>query len=279
VSTPGDVQRDLHPDGYQSVHADDGKGGLLRGFMRGEGPAIVMVPGIARPISDLVPLADRLVHAGYAVLLAEVRGIGRSTGDLSGITLHDLASDVASLIHASGLPTPVIAAGHAFGNRVVRTLATDHPELVRAVLLLSCSGKVHSSAEMAEANRIALSDEASASERRSAAAIAWFGPGADVTPWLTGWHMEARQAFVEAARATPLDEFWRAGQAEVLIVQGLADFSAPAENGRMLKSELGARATLVELEGVGHSLPVEAPDRVAEVILQYLRYLRGSASA
>jgi pimeloyl-ACP methyl ester carboxylesterase len=38
----------------------------------------------------------------------------------------------------------------------------------------------------------------------------------------------------------------------------------------MLKDELGQRCTLVELDGVGHSVPVEAPDEVAAAMLAYL---------
>ena len=78
------------------------------------------------------------------------------------------------------------------------------------------------------------------------------------------------QASLKAADATPLSEFWTAGKAPILIVQGLADVSAVPENGRLLKAEVGERATLVELAGVGHALPVEAPDEVARPVLDYL---------
>ena len=42
-------------------------------------------------------------------------------------------------------------------------------------------------------------------------------------------------------------------------------------NGRMLVQELGDRGRLIELEGVGHSIPVEAPEETAAALLPYLK--------
>ena len=246
----------------------------LRVYTRGHGPTLVLLPGIGRPPADLHALAVLLDQAGYRVVLPEPRGMGASSGPLENITLHDLADDIAAAIDAAGRghdAAPALVVGHAFGNRVARTLAADRPDLVTAVALLSCSGKVPHDAAMAEANHLAIATDTPPDVRRAAASKAWFAPGGDPTPWLDGWNLEVREAFAAAAHATPLEQWWTAGSARVLIVQGLEDFSAPAANGRLLKEELGPRATLVELPGVGHSLPVEAPAAVAATLLGYLR--------
>jgi pimeloyl-ACP methyl ester carboxylesterase len=79
------------------------------------------------------------------------------------------------------------------------------------------------------------------------------------------------RAYLAAAAATNIEDWWTAGSAEVLVIQGLADVSAPPGNGRMIKEELGDRATLVDLPNIGHALPVEDPGTVAEAILAHLR--------
>lgn len=254
----------------------------LRVFTRGSGPAVVLLPGNGRPPADLHALAVLLDQAGYRVVLPEPRGMGASTGPLAGVTLHDLAGDVAAAItagHGAGpgdSDKPALVVGHAFGNRVARTLAADRPDLVDTVALLSCSGKVPRTADIEKADHVAMDPSTPAAARRTAAAQAWFGPGADPTPLLGGWNLAVREAYAAAARATPMAEWWTAGRARVLIVQGLEDYSAPTANGRLLKEELGERATLVELPGVGHTLPVEAPVEVAEVLLRYLSEAPGS---
>ncbi len=241
----------------------------LRVFVRGRGPTLILLPGIGRPPDDLIPFAAHLVDAGYRVVLPEPRGMGESTGPLDGITLHDLAADIAAVAEATdGAPVTVI--GHAFGNRLARTLAADRPDLVNAVVLMSASGKVHASADIAEANRICHAIDVTEAQRYAAARLAWFAPDSDISCWLTGWSAAVRLSYAEAARATPLSEWYTAGQADVLIVQGLLDVSAPVANGRLLKEELGPRAKLVELPGVAHALPIENPKAVAEAVLDFL---------
>jgi pimeloyl-ACP methyl ester carboxylesterase len=217
-----------------------------------------------------MPLAEILVSAGYAVLCPEPRGIDASRGPLDGLTLHDLAADVAALLrHWRAGPATII--GHAFGNRIARTLAADRPELVKSVVLLSSSGKVQPTPDIAEAIRLAQAVDTPPDIRRDAVQRAWFGPGSDVTPWLDGWSQSVMKAYLAAAAATPVEEWWTAGSAEVLIVQGLADVAAPVENGRLLQQELGGRGTLVELPGIGHAMPVQDPSACADAILAFLR--------
>jgi pimeloyl-ACP methyl ester carboxylesterase len=248
------------------VQADPAR---LRVLSAGTGPTLVLLPGQGRPPQDLEPLAALLVAGGYRAMLPEPRGMGQSTGPLDGITLHDLARDVAAVISASH-GAPAVLIGHGLGNRIARTVAADRPELVRAVVLLSASGKVQPSAEVARALELAAGPDTPPDARRKAAMTAWFARGNDPTPWLTGWSQPVRAAYRAAAAATPTGEFWTAGRAPVLIVQGLEDVSAPPENGRLLKQELGDRARLVEIPGVGHALPLENPGAVARAVLEYL---------
>ncbi len=241
----------------------------LRVRTAGEGPVLVLLPGMGRAATDLDPFAALLVAAGYRVVQPDPRGIG-STGPLEGLTLHDLAGDIAAVVEAVG-GAPVVVIGHAFGNRVARCVAADRPDLVRAVVLLSSSGKVQPSPEIAEAIKVAQDASQSREARAAAARKAWFGPGRDITIWLDGWVDPVRKAQTAAATATDVADWWTAGRAKVLIVQGLADVSALPANGRLLKEEIGDRATLVELEGIGHAVPIEDPAAVAKVVLDWLR--------
>lgn len=236
-------------------------------------PTLVLLPGLGRPSSDLDPFARILLAARWRVVQPEPRGIGASTGPLEGLTLHDLAGDVAAVIGAvGGAPAAVI--GHAFGNRIARCLAADRPELVRAVVALSCSGKVPPAPGIAAAIALAQGLDTPPEARAEAVRAAWYGPGRDISAWLDGWSQPVMRACLAAAAATPVADFWTAGRAPLLIVQGLCDVSAPAENGRLLKEEVGERATLVELPGIGHALPVEDPGAVAAVVLPWLEQQR-----
>jgi pimeloyl-ACP methyl ester carboxylesterase len=137
----------------------------------GAGPAVVLLPGMGRPSSDLDPLATRLVEAGYRVLLPQPRGLSPSTGRLDGLTFHDFAADIACVIEhvCADKGAPVVVIGHAIGNRIARTLAADRPDLVRLVVLLTSSGRVQPAPDIAAAMRIGL--------RSAAGSPRW--PGSD----------------------------------------------------------------------------------------------------
>jgi len=107
----------------------------------GLGDAVVLLANAGCSTNYFGCLASRLIDAEFAIVGINMRGVGRSTGQLEGISLHDLAADVAGVIEALGC-APAHMIGHAFGNRVARCLAADRPELVCSVILLAAGGLI-----------------------------------------------------------------------------------------------------------------------------------------
>src|SRR5262249_39126222 len=127
----------------------------------GAGPAVVLLPSLARDSDDYDAVAEGLAAAGFAVLRPKPRGIGRSTGPMTDITLHDLARDIAAVIDRLGGGRAVIV-GHAYGNWVARMTAVDHPGLVRGVVIAAAAAKAYPAAltkAVTAAGDLTLSDE------------------------------------------------------------------------------------------------------------------------
>ena len=77
-----------------------------------------------------------------------------------------------------------------------------------------------------------------------------------------------------AAEATPLEAWWAPpGKTKYLILQGADDQIAPPQNGVELQKELGERATLVNVTGAAHLLPLEQPDVTASHVIKFIRQL------
>ena len=83
----------------------------------GSGPPIVLLPSLGRDSEEFDPAAARIAAAGFRVLRPQPRGYGKSAGPMQGLTLHDLARDVAAVIQHENRG-PAILAGHAFGHFV-----------------------------------------------------------------------------------------------------------------------------------------------------------------
>src|SRR5947208_12599054 len=115
-------------------------GGQVTFEVEGSGPVILMIPSLGRGASDFDDLSRRLVAAGFTSVRPDPRGIGKSAGPMDGLTLHDLAADAALAIEALD-GQPIVVVGHAFGQRVGRTLAADRPELVKAMAMVAAGGK------------------------------------------------------------------------------------------------------------------------------------------
>lgn len=235
----------------------------------GAGAPVLVIPSLGRGVGDFDALAAALARDGHLVILPEPRGIGASTGPAPR-TLADLADDAAAAI-AHVCDGPVDVVGHAFGQRVARQLAVQHPGRVRRIVLLAAGGRVDMPADVRRDIGISAGEgEYPDEERLRALRHVFFAPGNDARAWLTGWHPAAARAQTAATQATPVDAWWGAGAAEMLVVQPLADPIAPPANSAALVEQYGDRVRVVNLAHASHAVLPEQPEAVAAVIGAFL---------
>jgi pimeloyl-ACP methyl ester carboxylesterase len=251
-------------------------GGQIAFEVEGTGPVVLMIPSLGRGAADFDDLSRRLVVAGFTSVRPDPRGIGRSIGVMDGLTLHDLAGDAALAIEALMIERkdgqPVIVVGHAFGQRVGRTLAADRPELVKAMAMFAAGGKAPMKPGAAEALLGCFRLDRPDAERLADVKFAFFAPGNDASVWRGGWYPEVATAQIAATRSTPVEGWWNAGSAApLLVIQGLQDTVAPPENGRMMKAELGDRVELLNIDGAGHALLPEQPEKIAAAVIAFAK--------
>ena len=111
-------------------------GTTLECTLYGSGTPVVLLANAGCSSGYFDALARALAAGGLQAICVNMRGTGESRGSLDGITVHDLAADVAGVLEALYCG-PAHLVGHAFGNRVARCLAVDRPSLVRNVTLLA----------------------------------------------------------------------------------------------------------------------------------------------
>lgn len=238
----------------------------------GSGPLIVLLPSLGRDSEEFDPVAARLAAAGFRVLRPQPRGYERSTGPMTGITLHDYAQDVAAVIRHENAG-PAIIAGHAFGHFVAKMTAVDFPQLVRAVILIAAAQK-NPNPDVQKSVAIATDPSRPEAERLKHLERVFFAPGNDARPWLTGFHSNVRAAEIVARDATPQKEYWAAGTAPILDIQGSNDPYRPPPSRDELVRELGAnRVQTVIIPHTAHAAIIEQPRAVADAIAKYAKAL------
>jgi pimeloyl-ACP methyl ester carboxylesterase len=236
---------------------------------QGRGPRIVLLPSLGRGATDFEPIAERLAGAGFRVLRPQPRGIGESRGPMSGIDLHDYAADVGASIANDGGGAAFVA-GHAFGNRVARMLATDRPDLVRAVALVAANvGHAPSPPVVREAIKASANPALPDAPRLAALQFAFFAPGNDARSWLEGWHPEVLAAQRVAGDRTARAEDYAAGQAPILYLQPDHDPLAHADDAHEFKRALGNRVTITVIGNCSHAAVAEQPDAISDALIAY----------
>jgi pimeloyl-ACP methyl ester carboxylesterase len=253
---------------HRSIDVGDAN---LECTLRGSGAPVVLLANAGCSTGYFDRLASVLVTGGFQTISINMRGVGGSRGSLDGATLHDLASDVAGVIKAIGCG-PVHLVGHAFGNRIARCLAVDQPPLVRSVTLLAAGGRMAPpTGPIGMHFRNATQAKMNGSDCVTTLGARWLSPASD--PKILA-HVECWPAVFIAHLATsrniPLDHWWSAGTAPLLVIQGLDDEAAAPGNGHALREQLGERVRLIDLPRAGHFLLLEQPEAVARAVSEFL---------
>src|SRR5262250_3263667 len=267
VASRRQQKREVRLQQHRSIEVGDA---TLECTLRGSGAPIVLLANAGCSVGYFDHLARALATAGFQTISINMRGVGGSLGSLDGATLHDLAGDVAGVIEAIGCG-PAHLVGHAFGNRIARCLAVGQPPLVRSVTLLAAGGLIGPPTPIGTHFRNATRAKMNGSDCVTVLGARWLSPASD--PKILA-HVECWPAVFIAHLATsrnvPLEHWWNAGTAPLLVIQGLDDEAAPPRNGHALREQLGERVRVVDLPDAGHFLLLEQPEAVARAVSEFL---------
>jgi thioesterase CepJ len=106
----------------------------------GEGEPVLLVCGCTQPaIAWHFGLVPALTAAGYQVITFDNRGIAPSSSPPAPYSIAEMVDDALAVLDDLGLEQ-VRVAGHSMGGWIAETLATRHPDRVRAAALMgSCN--------------------------------------------------------------------------------------------------------------------------------------------
>lgn len=241
----------------------------------GGGPPVALVHGVGADLTSWDRVAERL-HARFTVLRADLRGHGRSSR-IEACRMPDFVADLAAMLDAFGHPK-VDLVGFSLGGLIAQWFTLEHPGRVNRLVLLSTVAE-RSAAERARVLERAdkVRDEGIASVV-SAAEDRWFTPAfkaanpEKVTLRLEQLKANDHRSYAAAYRVfAEADEgidFARIRQ-PTLVMTGENDIGSNTRMARRMHEAI-AGSQLVILPELRHSVLMEAPDLIANHLLEFL---------
>jgi pimeloyl-ACP methyl ester carboxylesterase len=245
-------------------------------------PTVVFVHGAVHDHSVWAMQSRYLAHHGFSVLAVDLPGHGRSAGpllpDVESMADWVLRVFKAAQAQGGGSAGPVVLVGHSMGSLIALEAAARPDASVAAVALVATTFPMKVSDALLEAAR---HDEPRAfdminywSHSRLNQRPGTPGPGFSL-------FVQNRRLMERQPTGTTLHDFLACNayargleraaslRCPVLVVQGSRDLMVPPRSARELLQRM-PDARVVELEGFGHALMTEAPDRLLETLHRWL---------
>ena len=242
----------------------------------GAGPALFMVHGIGSRRKTWDALVAEL-KGDFTCIRYDLRGHGESPVPPVPYRLDDLVADLEALRAKLGIERAHVI-GHSLGGMIGPAYARAHPDRVRSLGLLSTA------AGRSEEDRAKLAAVLAALEGNGIA------PTLDtlVARWYTDGFIAARPEVIAARKKqvidTPAEVFLSVTRiyagtemapwlhevaAPALVLTGELDGGCSPRHNRFMAETL-PNAELVILEGLKHSILIEAPERVLPPLRDFL---------
>lgn len=210
--------------------------------------------------------------SGWRVIRYDKQGHGLSDlGDGTDIANH--AADAAAILDELNCRATVI--GCSIGGLIAQRLATDRPDLVRALVLSNSAAKLGTSDGWKE--RIAAVQAGGTRAIADAVMERWFAPSFRAKPELAMWrNMLARtphDGYIAACHALAgADQTSATARLRLpcLVIAGSEDGASPPDIVRAT-ADLIEGAEFQLIDGAGHLPCVETPSEMAGLLLPFLQ--------
>lgn len=243
--------------------------------IEGQGPPLTFVHGVGADLGSWDRIAERLTSR-FTVVRADLRGHGRSSR-IETCRMADFVGDLTATLDAFGAAS-VDLVGFSLGGLIAQWFALEHPDRVDRLALISTVAERTAAERARVLERADKVREEGIASVVSAAEDRWFTPAFKAAnPDKVALRLSqlkandhrsyaaAYRVFAEADEGVDLAKIRK----PTLVVTGENDIgSNPRMARRMHEAIVGSR--LIILPELRHSVLLEAPETIADLLLDFL---------
>ena len=215
-----------------------------------------------------------LLAEDFEVIVPDLPGYGRSTMPEWAREPRDLAILMLQYLRKLGLNDGVTLVGLGFGGWIAAELATMNHTPLSSMVLISAPGLRPEEGEIMDQMVIDPAEYARAGFRDAATAIQQLGAEVDpelVTLWQFNRVMTARVSWKPYMFSLRLPKLLAEVPTPVLLINGSLDRVIPSAIPRQYERAL-PNAQRITMEGAGHMVEFEEPERVVDLIKQHVHH-------
>jgi len=251
----------------------------------GRGNPLLFIPGFSMTMDMWEPMLNGLPD-NRTIILFDNRGIGQTTAGndsatATDFTIEQFANDTAGLIDALGIKQPVDVLGLSLGGFIAQELALLHPDKVNRLILVasSCGGNQTVPPQ--------VSPQVFKSMVFGNATEEVFLHTLFPQEWIQNNTQYIENEFIfpmgkvssenlqlQSAAAGKWNSCERLSDMskETLVITGSQDITSPPANSIRLAEKIPG-AWLVQIEGGGHGVMFQYPEKFAEVVETFLEVI------
>jgi pimeloyl-ACP methyl ester carboxylesterase len=251
----------------------------------GQGDTLLFIPGFSMTMDMWEPMLNKL-PTNHTIILFDNRGIGQTTAGnwtnttsaRTAFTIDQFTNDTAALIDALKIKQPVDVLGLSLGGFIAQELSLSHPEKVNRLILVasSCGGNQTIPPQISPQDFKSMVSGNTTEELFLS------------TLFPQNW-IKNKSEYIENEFVFPMGKVssenlqlqsaaagkWNSCEKlsdiskETLVITGSQDITSPPANSIRLAEKIPG-AWLVQIEGGGHGVMFQYPEKFAEVVETFL---------
>jgi pimeloyl-ACP methyl ester carboxylesterase len=251
----------------------------------GKGDPILLITGANGVRMDVWdPVLLRELASSHTVIIFDNRGVGNTTSGSKLFSIKQFVNDTSGLLNALNIKKPVNVLGWSMGAFIAQELAILHPDKVNKLILYgsSCSGKQSvppgpKVTTFFTKNVTRITSNGNARFEASASLLfprTWIKENPNYLQYLPkSKESTSIQTILGQIRAMSIwtdscNQLSRITK-PTLVIDGASDIITPSANSLLIAEKIPG-AWLIQINGAGHGLMYQYPQRFSNIVKTFL---------
>jgi N-formylmaleamate deformylase len=239
------------------------------------GAPVIFIPGITSYSYSFLDVLNRMPDEFHSLVM-DVRGRGETKGPTNGYRLNDYVEDLLNVVNAFiSNPVPPFIVGHSMGARIATAFASRYSSLLSGIVLIDPPINGPGQREKYPNSLEMFLEQKEAADKGNMEQFKGFFPSfneAQIIERFKEYRNTSREALLESYESLlkePFQVYLKMTSCPTLLLAAQLGDTIRDDELDVLK-RINANLETIRMDGVGHMIYKEAPDRTVSYVLKFI---------